>query len=72
MRPAFVLGGDIDSAGLFDDAVRLAERLGDPVWAAPLLFLLPFPSRHALLRGVLPAGITPISRPPRATTSCCR
>ncbi|WP_427168346.1 thiamine pyrophosphate-binding protein [Streptomyces sp. C1-1] len=43
-RPALVLGGDIDSAGLFDDAVRLAERLGAPVWAAPSLFRLPFPT----------------------------
>ncbi|MGW0817827.1 benzoylformate decarboxylase [Streptomyces viridiviolaceus] len=60
-RPALVLGGDIDSAGLFDDAVRLAERLGGPVWAAPSQFRLPFPNRHPLFRGVLPAGIAPIS-----------
>ncbi|MER5179035.1 benzoylformate decarboxylase [Streptomyces sp. NPDC002896] len=60
-RPALVLGGDIDSAGLFDDAVRLAEQLGGPVWAAPSLFRLPFPNRHPLFRGVLPAGIAPIS-----------
>ncbi|MEU9440859.1 benzoylformate decarboxylase [Streptomyces sp. NPDC048304] len=61
-RPALVLGGDIDSAGLFDDAVRLAERLGGPVWAAPSQFRLPFPNRHPLFRGVLPAGIEPVSR----------
>lgn len=61
-RPALVLGGDIDAAGLFDDAVRLAERLGGPVWAAPSLFRLPFPNRHPLFRGVLPAGIAPVSR----------
>ncbi|WP_432169378.1 benzoylformate decarboxylase [Streptomyces sp. 1222.5] len=61
-RPALVLGGDIDSAGLFDDAVRLAERLGGPVWAAPSLFRLPFPNRHPLFQGVLPAGIEPVSR----------
>ncbi|RVU20008.1 benzoylformate decarboxylase [Streptomyces antnestii] len=60
-RPLLVLGGDIDSAGLFDDAVRLAERLGSPVWAAPSLFRLPFPNRHPLFRGVLPAGIGPVS-----------
>ncbi|MEU9090551.1 benzoylformate decarboxylase [Streptomyces sp. NPDC048428] len=60
-RPALVLGGDIDSAGLLDDAVRLAERLGGPVWAAPSLFRLPFPNRHPLFRGVLPAGIAPVS-----------
>ncbi|MFF7238802.1 benzoylformate decarboxylase [Streptomyces collinus] len=61
-RPALVLGGDIDSDGLFDDAVRLAERLGGPVWAAPSPFRLPFPNRHPLFRGVLPAGIEPVSR----------
>ncbi|WP_217254922.1 benzoylformate decarboxylase [Streptomyces sp. AC602_WCS936] len=60
-RPALVLGGDIDSAGLFDDAVRLAERLGGPVWAAPSLFRLPFPNRHPQFRGVLPAGIAPVA-----------
>ncbi|ANB04614.1 benzoylformate decarboxylase [Streptomyces ambofaciens] len=59
-RPALVLGGDIDSPGLFDDAVRLAERLGCPVWAAPSLFRLPFPNRHPQFRGVLPAGIAPV------------
>jgi benzoylformate decarboxylase len=59
-RPALVLGGDIDAAGLFDDAVRLAEHLGAPVWAAPSLFRLPFPNRHPLFRGVLPAGIAPV------------
>lgn len=58
-RPALVLGGDLDADGLFDDAVRLAERLGGPVWAAPSLFRLPFPNRHPLFRGVLPAGIAP-------------
>ncbi|MEW2288078.1 benzoylformate decarboxylase [Streptomyces sp. NPDC047841] len=61
-RPALVLGGDIDTAGCFDDAVRLAERLGGPVWAAPSLFRLPFPNRHPLFRGVLPAGIEPVCR----------
>lgn len=61
-RPALVLGGDIDAAGLFDDAVRLAERLGGPVWAAPSQFRLPFPNRHPQFRGILPAGIEPVSR----------
>jgi len=60
-NPALVLGGDVDSIGRFDDAVRLAEALDAPVWAAPSLFRLPFPNRHPLFRGVLPAGIAPIS-----------
>ncbi len=61
-RPVLVLGGDIDTDGLNDRAVQLAERLGSPVWAAPSLFRLPFPNRHELFRGVLPAGIAPISQ----------
>lgn len=59
--PVLVLGGDIDTAGLFGAAVGLAERLGGPVWAAPSQFRLPFPNRHPLFRGVLPAGIRPVS-----------
>jgi benzoylformate decarboxylase len=60
-NPALVLGGDLDSAGLFDEATALAERLDAPTWAAPSMFRLPFPNRHPLFRGVLPAGIAPIA-----------
>lgn len=60
-RPALVLGGDIDSAGLFDRAVALAEHLDADTWVAPSVFRLPFPNRHPLFRGVLPAGIASIS-----------
>ncbi len=60
-RPALVFGGDIDADGLFDDATALAERLNAPAWAAPSLHRLPFPNRHPLFRGVLPAGITLVS-----------
>lgn len=60
-NPALVLGGDIDSGGHFATAVRFAERLGCPVWAAPSLWRLPFPNRHPQFRGVLPAGVAPIS-----------
>lgn len=59
-RPALVLGGDIDAAGSFDRAVAAAEAVDCPVWAAPSLFRLPFPNRHRLFRGVLPAGVAPI------------
>jgi benzoylformate decarboxylase len=31
------------------------------VWAAPSLYRLPFPNRHRLFRGVLPAGIASVS-----------
>ncbi|WP_410610981.1 benzoylformate decarboxylase [Amycolatopsis sp. lyj-109] len=60
-NPALVLGGDIDAAGLFDRAVALAERLGLPTWVAPSPHRLPFPNRHPLFRGVLPAGIATVS-----------
>ncbi|GAA4531985.1 benzoylformate decarboxylase [Amycolatopsis samaneae] len=60
-NPALVLGGDLDSAGLFDRAVALAEHLEAPTWVAPSPFRLPFPNRHRLFRGVLPAGIASIS-----------
>lgn len=59
--PMLVLGGDVDRPGLFEQHVRLAERLGSPVWAAPSLGRLPFPNRHPLFRGVLPAGIAPVA-----------
>src|SRR5699024_3760441 len=60
-NPALVFGGDIDTAGLFDEARTLAERLNAPAWAAPSLFRLPFPNRHPLFAGVLPAGIGPVA-----------
>ncbi|KDN22420.1 benzoylformate decarboxylase [Amycolatopsis rifamycinica] len=60
-NPALVLGGDIDATGLFDRAVAVAEHLDLPVWVAPSPHRLPFPNRHRLFRGVLPAGIAPVS-----------
>jgi benzoylformate decarboxylase len=60
-NPALVLGGDLDATGLFDRAVALAEHLGLPVRVAPSPHRLPFPNRHPLFRGVLPAGIAPVS-----------
>jgi benzoylformate decarboxylase len=60
-RPALVMGGDLDTGGLFDEATALAERLGAPTWAAPSPHRLPFPNRHPLFQGVLPAGIAPVA-----------
>ena len=60
-NPVLVLGGDLDTAGLFDRAVALAEHRELPVWVAPSPHRLPFPNRHRLFRGVLPAGIGPVS-----------
>ncbi len=59
--PALVVGGDLDTDGLFDEVTALAERLDAPTWAAPSMFRLAFPNRHPLFRGVLPAGIAPIA-----------
>ncbi|NKQ51454.1 benzoylformate decarboxylase [Amycolatopsis sp. K13G38] len=59
--PVLVLGADLDAAGLFDRSVALAEQLGLPVWVAPSPHRLPFPNRHPLFRGVLPAGIGAVS-----------
>jgi len=60
-NPALVLGGDMDTAGLFDRAVALAEHLDLPTWVAPSPHRLPFPNRHPLFHGILPAGIAPVS-----------
>lgn len=60
-NPVLVLGGDIDTLGLFDRAVSFAEHRALPVWVAPSPHRLPFPNRHPLFRGVLPAGIGSVS-----------
>ncbi|MEV0678930.1 benzoylformate decarboxylase [Actinosynnema sp. NPDC050436] len=60
-NPALVLGGEIDAAGLFDRVVALAEHRSLPTWVAPSPYRLPFPNRHELFRGVLPAGIAAVS-----------
>ncbi|NIH80645.1 benzoylformate decarboxylase [Amycolatopsis viridis] len=59
--PVLVLGGDADALGLFDRAVAFAEERDLPVWVAPSPHRLPFPNRHPLFRGVLPAGIGAVS-----------
>ncbi len=61
VSPVLVLGGDIDTGGHFEQATRLAERLDAETWVAPSAFRLPFPNRHPLFRGVLPAGIAPVA-----------
>lgn len=59
--PALVVGSDLDGPVPMDRLVALAEHLDVPVWAAPSLYRLPFPNRHRLFRGVLPAGIASVS-----------
>lgn len=60
VAPLLVLGSDLDGPVPMDDLVALAEHLEAPVWAAPSLYRLPFPNRHPLFRGVLPAGVRSI------------
>jgi benzoylformate decarboxylase len=55
-RPALVAGAGIDRDGAWAAAVRLAERLCAPVWAAPQAPRAGFPEDHALFQGHLAAG----------------
>lgn len=59
--PVLVLGPDVDSARGNNDAVRLAERLGAPLWVAPSASRCPFPTTHDAFRGVLPASVAAIA-----------
>ncbi|MFY9634173.1 MAG: benzoylformate decarboxylase [Cellulosimicrobium cellulans] len=60
-RPVIVFGPDVDASRANDDAIRLAEALGAPVWIAPSPGRCPFPNRHRLFRGVLPANVKAIA-----------
>ena len=52
-----VLGPEVDAERANDDAVVLADKLRAPVWIAPSASRCPFPTRHPVFRGVLPAGV---------------
>src|SRR6201998_3253951 len=60
-NPALVLGPEVDACRANPLAVRLAERLRTPVWAAPSAPRCPFPTTHPYFRGLLPAAIKGIS-----------
>jgi len=55
-RPGLVLGSEVDAVGANAACRDLAELLGADVWVAPSPYRLPFPNRHPLFRGVLPAS----------------
>ncbi len=59
-NPALVVGGGVDRAGGWDDAVKLAERLNGPVWEAPAMERASFPQDHPLYQGSLPLAIKPL------------
>src|SRR5271156_6455992 len=60
-NPALVLGAEVDACRANFHAVRLAEKLRAPVWAAPLVSRCPFPTTHPNFRGqLLPAAIKEI------------
>jgi benzoylformate decarboxylase len=60
-NPALVLGPEVDACRANPLAVRLAEKLRTPVWAAPSAPRCPFPTTHPCFRGLLPASIKGIS-----------
>lgn len=60
--PVLVVGGTVDEGSGWENAVRLAERLHAPVWAAPEEGRPGFPETHPLYRGFLPPAIEPLSQ----------
>jgi benzoylformate decarboxylase len=60
-NPVLVLGPEVDACRANPLAVRLAEKLRAPVWAAPSAPRCPFPTIHPFFRGLLPAAIKGIS-----------
>ncbi|MCC3264674.1 hypothetical protein [Arthrobacter gengyunqii] len=55
--PVLVLRPDVDSARGNNDAVRLVEQLGAPVWVAPSASRCPFTMMHPVFRRVLAASV---------------
>ncbi|MEW5297805.1 MAG: hypothetical protein WDW36_000988 [Sanguina aurantia] len=49
--PALIIGGAVDQGDGWNDAVRLAEKLRAPVWAAPEEGRPGFPETHPLFQG---------------------
>lgn len=59
--PVLVIGGAVDQAGGWDDAVALAEKLRCDVWAAPEEGRPGFPETHPQYQGMLPPAIGPLA-----------
>jgi benzoylformate decarboxylase len=54
-RPALVIGTGVANSGGWDAAIRLAEKTGCAVWAAPYAARETFPEDHPQFAGFLPA-----------------
>ena len=54
-RPALVIGTGVANCGGWEAAIRLAERTGCAVWAAPYAARETFPEDHPQFAGFLPA-----------------
>ena len=54
-RPALVLGTGVANSGGWEPAIRLAEKAGCAVWAAPYAARETFPEDHPQFAGFLPA-----------------
>jgi benzoylformate decarboxylase len=59
--PVIVVGPEVDNEHAYPLVVALAERIGAPVWTAPVPPRCPFPTRHRLWQGVLPPSIAGVS-----------
>ncbi len=60
-HPALVFGAAVARGGGWDAAVRLAEKLDAPVWAAPASERAPFPETHPRYVGGLPFAKGPLA-----------
>jgi benzoylformate decarboxylase len=60
-NPVLVVGGGVDRAGGWEAAVRLAGRLGAPVFEAPAPERASFPQDHPLFQGFLPLAMRPLA-----------
>ncbi|MDD4702684.1 MAG: benzoylformate decarboxylase [Desulfovibrio sp.] len=60
--PALIYGAAIARGEGWQQAVKLAEKLNAPVWAAPATERPPFPENHPLYAGVLPFATAPLAK----------
>ena len=61
-NPVLLYGPEIERAGGWDAGVKFAERLGAPVYLAPLTERASFPQSHPQFRGMAPMAIGPLSK----------